>query len=768
MCTEAMELVEHLCCLGKHLYIGIDVAIRNDPESGFYYHKQPIDSVSLFDGAVRISSSFLVCEPGLDDSYEASYDGRTLWVNRNHESSNAIKGTRPEAKAYAERLSNICQVIQVPLPQFVITDNSLKVYNILLSFLYNTYDMINTRCPFSLCIKIDKESSIFAILNVPLSIDSQQPSKIPGTQVFLDHSTDIVPHQWYMKNDMLCIKVADLSIMMLYTFVSFVYNLVTDLHLCSTDCNVEARTFLESCVKPREEQFVPVTTTYLGALSEVCDSQGDIYINPKYDGISAWLYISKLCPMMFCSSRKTSSGLKFFCKGMCIDTYLDADAEVSQIAIAIEVMQDSIVMYDCCYEQVGDYGQRLSRLHSIKKLLAGIKILRRHVNITDSKRLTSEIGHSITDIMQNFHEDTDGVVIYCSDKRPFKLKPAHKMTVDIMFTFAPQKQAEDGKAKGDWDVDIGVEDIPIEMWPDAEVFKCVYEVRLIDKKILRRRDDRETGNPVGLIKNIIQKYEADKQYSTQVVWAGKDIPFVIAINRMFKRYCYSKFVPAGSKVIDFGSGFLADLNIWTHNKNKVIAVEKDAARHKEAAKRVEKNSKVLCVLSSMTKVDVTEEPYKSYSWCVFMRSINLVPTKGRTKLVTHLMSHKKNILIVCAILDTVVKAMDIDTSKPTNAKAEKTIVSPSGEQITMSLEGRKFTVAHKLPQDDVVKSVQKDRVYTDHLWALKEWKDLAKDHGYSVDVQSQENFVKSKYGVVSEYFHALIAVDVVMCFKKGN
>ncbi len=361
---------------------------------------------------------------------------------------------------------------------------------------------------------------------------------------------------------------------------------------------------------------------------------------------------------------------------------------------------------------------------------------------------------------QSLSEATDGYIVYIDDKRPAKLKDMDHATVDLDFYF-DEVAVADGKVCGKWSYNLSTQkDIPLSMLPEKSQKSAVYEVRIKDGQVVRRRSDRLTGNPVGLVKQIISQYSRNAVQSNSAVWGAKDPEFFVVANRIFKRYVYNKFVPNNSSIVDLGSGNGGDIPIWKEKGYSVIAVEPDHARYNILVSNVKSLVKIRCVQSKMEAYEFSE---RDYTYCTFMRSINAISIAERLALVSRLLAKRKKLVIVCSTLErarSVLKAADSEVT-PLNVKSamkslkelERNLQTPKdvtsfskiykssddSRRIKFALKGRELTVDYER------NSQGSDRIYSDQLMSIEEWKDLADSCNAKMTICEPEEFLESVY-----------------------
>lgn len=492
-----------------------------------------------------------------------------------------------------------------------------------------------------------------------------------------------------------------------------------------------SRRYLEENIMHNIYMYTPITVTYLELMSEITRYQKNIVIDPKYDGVPIWLYISKICPIMCYQQKKVDDGVEFNICGRIADLYIPVDYPIEEIAILAELVGNRIYIIDCYY---GSKDEHIHRRDTLKKLYNDILCSIPIISIANSKYYymdkSKKNNLDLPSIMGKIEKNTDGFVFYIGNNRPLKLKTVDNLTVDLEYNTESKT----------WSYEDIVSTIPKELEPEeGEEDIVVYEVRLLDGKVIRKRKDRESGNPPNLVKSILGKLRISKMTDRLNVWACKDVQFAIVANRMFKRVVYQKYIPEGSFIIDFGSGHGGDMVIWEERDYRVIAVEKDRKRYEILLGRVESKSRILCYNCDMEhfSLDISMRQYK---YCTFMRSINAINNKEKKNLLSRLFKYNKIVVIVCIVEENI---------------CEDSIFEGSTGSVKVKRIGRDLEVRYSIKGEE-------DRVYTNYIMSRAEWYSIAEKHNYAVEEYKVEEFLIDVYGTSSMDVMRLCKLDTCM------
>lgn len=618
---------------------------------------------------------------------------------------------------------------------------------------------------------------------------------VPGTQIYYSAELTRSENVLYKQDNMLFIRqtsrVTPSSMFEAVQILNFLQFFLHNTFLCLEDNYQEAKDFMDNEVRLREKDYTPITGNFLSFLSLCAENTGDVYINPKYDGKMCWLYCSKSCPVMYIEAIKSKGRIRYKIRGALSDFKLPEEFRYNKISLCCEEVeytsfQTEIVAYDCYSGSVESYKKRIEIVKEVVAMLGtsgNLTTFTTHpgankLDVTKGGLLGKE-GSSLTSLLDHKMPKTDGVVVYAGQSRPVKLKMAENMTVDITFKLAPSLVDDMGDIVGEWQVPTGEEakglsavlrewlkklkdtKIPEHLLPSPEEISTVYEIRISDCSVVRKRKDREYGNPIGLIDNIVQVYDKDRIYSNILTWSGKDMTLATSLNRTFKRCAFLRYIPKGSMIIDMGSGFLGDLPIWKDMGYRVVAVEKDVDRHKESEKKVASYTKVTCINSAMENFDFFNPSYSQYRWCTFMRSINMVLPEDRAVMLQKIMKTNRNILVVCAISD---KVKEVVEKVPFQCSSKIT-----GESIVLRKSKHVLDVQYSVGSKQT--SVQSTRKYSDYLWTWKQWKELAEKSGYSAKVYLEQKMLLETFGIdLNDYKGCLnlCKLDVAIVLTRGK
>lgn len=605
------------------------------------------------------------------------------------------------------------------------------------------------------------DRGILAYLDVPECTTSIQVSNIPGTPFYITDSYHTASEIMFTYQGRVYVILRYVPTVTAVSIVVTFYQLLHGCLPCSDDVSGKVLDYCRTSLTPDIVNYMPVTSMYIEVMAAITDDPTYVYVNPKYNGTAHWVYWDSQVGAVLVEWRKVGNQHEYKVVGLCSTCRMPRDMVEGRCCLLVEMVGSDMYVVDSHTPGISRYTARYQLASEAVRCLQTEMVSTYRMHITEGKRVTYG-ADCLPVLLGKKIDNTDGYIVYVDGRRPMKLKPASEYTVDIRFTPAVPRDMADNVLKGTWDyTDLPIKPIPLEMAPELDEESAVYEVSLQSCAIVRRRYDKVTGNPSGLIDSIRQKYKVDAPYASPVVWGGRDPTFMVVANRMIKRMVYNEEVPAGARIVDIGSGYGADVPVWKERGYRVVAVEYSEARYKELAAKTRSYSTVRCIHASMLDVDVHSELYSGYSIWTFMRSINAVPSKDRVRMLERLMSKRVKIVIVATTLDAARKVLGV---KPEDKAAKSLCLSRKGsaQEVSATLVGRKLTLSNRTTTVDSVEPV---RTYTDYLMSEDAWKAVAADKRYVCRITPAEYYLQRIYGTCDLPVMCLCKMDACIVYE---
>lgn len=523
-----------------------------------------------------------------------------------------------------------------------------------------------------------------------------------------------------------------------------------------------------------QSSYTPTTISFVDVLKEITNSHTrneTIVINPKYDGIACWLYWSETTPISLVTQYRTKSGNKHKYVGR-LSNFVYNEQNFKCAIFCEMIKQDNsdilLVAIDCFTENSKDYYSRRIMLGNILSNNRFVLSEKYFIKISDSmllrgnvfrdstvKNMTKESICNFITSNKNIKESTDGYVLYIGERRPCKFKLATDLTLDIEYTRMLNKDSE--KVVNNWTLDNSslLNKIINNPQPDYDICPednktYVLEVKVCDGTITRNREDRKNGNSKEVINNVINKYKKDAKYSYYEVWSGIDLKIVLLLNRMYKRYCYNKYIPLDSRIIDLGSGNGGDLDIWNDNNYNVLAIELDTERFKVLHSRISNTSKVRGIKTDMVNaINELHKESNKYKYACFMRSITNMETNKIIRLLKDLnMYGIEKVLIVTMVSDYLKKYYYYqDYAK--QYFSISTVVSNNTIFTTT-----KYNIS------------EKEVKWDDICYSINDWNKIAEMCGYSMTYEKQKDMISEAFHIEWNELTYACSTDVCILLKK--
>lgn len=574
------------------------------------------------------------------------------------------------------------------------------------------------------------------------------------------------------------------------------YRQLTGTRMSIACCMSEALSFMNMAAM---DKYIPVTCSYFEMIEKVAianTTDDTVILNPKYNGRPCWLYMSQNTPPSLIAQYRTRSANEYkyigrlysnvceykgrqcailaesICSGYDIHTtrhIVQAANEMSTNMLSdanIAVNNVIYVAIDICekYDSSTEYYDRLVKLRNVLSLfnytfmhsdgsplhlcVTSSNVLRLSTNKHDDIAIYSDLLeciNPITSIMTTTMQHVDGYVLYLGNNRPMKVKLAESLTVDLECV-----KAEDGTIT--YDVNNShLRSIVNDVGGVLDLAECdrtyIVEVSINNGAVTSIRNDRLSANPSNVVNNIVSKYMSDKKYSLSDVWSGRNIKLLILMNRVFKTFCYNRFVPAQSRIVDMGSGNGADVYIWRDKGYKVLAVERDEKRLSILKRKVHSHIDIICKLCDMRCVmRLLSDSTMKYRYTTFMRSIgHLSLNEIRTLFVALRKYGMVRIVVVTALRELVYDADVADH----NGQRFNVHIRDDGMIVTKySIDNRRMS-------------------YVDNCYTHSEWSNIAKDASYRLNIFREETFIADVYHCEQEALLKPCTMDVCLTFDSS-
>jgi hypothetical protein len=474
--------------------------------------------------------------------------------------------------------------------------------------------------------------------------------------------------------------------------------------------------------------YVPVTCSYPELLTRVLKaklSDACVTVNPKHDGSSCWIYMSPTvnASLVLHTKHRLGYSYKYYGRLECLKHVSTPEPCAIMAEMITEEDQMYLIATDVFLSRAMEYKDRCNHLLQI---IGNYNVKDVYLSSYRFRITANRTVGQICNIMDKLQLNTDGYVVYIGDERPFKVKLCSMMTLDLEYSY---------KVVGDamihtWNTNaLGPIDNPLTLYPYLDAKRTyVFEVNVSSGKVVRLRTDRTRGNSSVVVDLVLKAYSKDSKYSLQSVWCGKDLRFLILVNRMFKHYVYMTYIPELCRLIDMGSGNGGDSNIWLDRKYNVLAIEKDPTRCIILRDKVRANPHIAVRRRDMLDIkNVLKNTPAKYSHVTFMRSIGHLSPEQIVTMLCLFKSYKiQRIVIVTSIMTSTVNYRMDDGF---------------GNMFTMNIDEEGNTeVSYHIPPKAPVE-------YHDRSYTLREWQHMATFAEYRLRVESQWDVLSSVYGL---------------------
>lgn len=571
------------------------------------------------------------------------------------------------------------------------------------------------------------------------------------------------------------------------------------LHRLLTDTNAGYFSMREESIRIIQAidqmEYVPITTSYLEILEKVTNAQiydTDILVNPKYDGSTFWIYVSDSVPLsLVCQYRMRGTNRQRYV-GRLSNLRLTEKGQ-HRVLLCERIQQNGKTKYialDCFSSQRQEYIHRklellrffreyrlllpstmqcgeskLFRLSRTKQQIlqdlyvAKIPVqpigspeqyvdsLVNYSNFPSTEEFVNNLKLSIWELMKPDREFyTDGLIFYIAGQRPLKLKKLEDMTVDVEYTRTVQASGlvhKWGTRNKDL-LAILSNVVPTDAQCPEDAKMYILEIAVNRGLIKRVRADRKAGNPDMVISNVMEKYTRDKKYSSEDVWCGKNLKFPLLAGRMFKRYCYLKYIPDGQSILDLGSGNGGDLSVWTEKKFYVLAVEKADERFRRLRNACKNYPKISCRHRSMEDIiPILQREARSYKYACFMRSIGHLGEIGIRKILAELYNYGVEVVvIVTMVADNLQRCTMVDSA------LQYFQVWPG--------QGNQVKVTYKIGEKQRTQ-------YEDFCYSIESWQKIAADCKYTLSYEREGDFLNSVFNFQEPEKYSILAACVADC-----
>jgi hypothetical protein len=506
-------------------------------------------------------------------------------------------------------------------------------------------------------------------------------------------------------------------------------------------------------------RYVPISTTYMDMLYRLADAalfNDCVIINRKYDGVACWLYASRHVPLSLVAQIRTGSGVTHKYVGRLSDLPCLKSDTIYAAAAEMVIVGSSrhYIILDMFSNADEPYDERLSRCANFldthishdRNVKYGWTSNTCNIRATDSYVLRPSIGSKASATAESIHgimvphvPDTDGYVVYVGNSRPIKVKLSTMVTLDLEYRKSSGWQRVSEKLAGRLELPS------TEMLDSFQTDIVVLEVSVSSGRIVRSRPDRSRGNPSAVISSILRGYEKDVKYSVASVWCGTDVKVSILVNRMFKHYCYKKYVPVSSCIIDLGSGNGSDYATWREMHYRVLAVEVSRDRVSIMKDRVASDSNVNVLCEDMKNIRMHMSRYLiRYNTATFMRSISHLSVRSIKELLHYLVSIRVTRFIVVTMVSDYVDSHSYRDDLGQTFSINK---SSTAKGVVTAIDYKVGT---------------KRVSYRDNCYNIDQWTNIARACRLNIQIDRQADFVARAYGMKRQSSTYSCFTDVCM------
>jgi hypothetical protein len=501
--------------------------------------------------------------------------------------------------------------------------------------------------------------------------------------------------------------------------------------------------------------YTPIACSYPDMMSELfaqfaLEQLG--ILNQKHDGEFCWIYVSEVASLI--GQVKYRGGYFYRYLGRLSDVLIGYVSKPK--ALMVEMIYSStgadLIAVDCFDGETRPYTERIEDMNRVIDVVRNAMIkdgvccndlTRYTLRATQGKILNGT--RSICDSMKYLREHQDGYILYIADMRPLKVKTADMATVDLEYSYSTL----DGVIVHNWMYASKLTPMnPLVAHPYLERDRrYVVEVRVCDGTIVRLRPDRARGNPPDVVDSIVRIYERDRKYSSLDIWSGENVRFVIIVNKAFKSFIYSRYIPRGACLIDMGSGNGGDSDIWRKMEYNVLAIEKVHERIKVLRSRTKDNLKVSVRTRDMIDIiPLLKSSLIRYRYVTFMRSLSHLGAESIVKLLSALREYGiTKIIILTMVRDFSRNVHVIDRRK--QEFSVQLLENGSVSQVSYRTDGKSVT-------------------YKDNCYSVEEWSHMSSKSGYSCTYVRQSDVVRSVLGLEDSPIAEVCSMDVVFVLES--